>query len=114
NSQPVDPRKLAAGIDYAVRNGADVIDCAVVSYQDAPDVRAAVSRAVNSGVVVVAMVGDSHSEDRDGLGPTRVPPPYPASYPGVVGVGAIDKNGRRVDTSQIGSYVKLVAPGNDV
>lgn len=113
-SDPVDPRRLAAGIDYAVDQGADVIDCAVVSYLPDRRVEAAVRRAVSKGVVIVAMVGDSHSEDRDGIGPTRVPPPYPASYPGVIGVGAIDSSGRRVPSSQIGSYVDLVAPGADV
>ncbi len=113
-SDPVDSRKLADGIDYAVDNGADVIDCAMVSYVGSPRVAAAVRRAIARGVVVVAMVGDSHNDDRDGIGPTQVPPPYPASYPGVIGVGAIDADGRRVPTSQIGPYVDLVAPGSDV
>lgn len=113
-SDPVDPVKLAAGINYAVDQGANVIDCGVVSYSNAPVVAAAVRRAVNHGVVVVAMVGDSHSQDRDGIGPTRLPPPYLASYPGVIGVGAIDSDARRVPTSQIGPYVDLVAPGSDV
>lgn len=113
-SDALDPAKLAAGINFAVDHGANVIDCAVVSYQDAPAVAAAVRRAVGMGVVVVAMVGDSHSDDRDGIGPTRLPPPYPANYPGVIGVGAVDSDGRRVPTSQIGPYVDLVAPGADV
>jgi subtilisin family serine protease len=111
---PVDPQLLAKGIDYAVSHGANVIDCGVVSYLPDKRVAAAVRRAVSKGVIVVAMVGDSHSDDRDGIGPTRVPPPYPASYPGVVGVGAVDENGRRVSTSQIGTYVDLVAPGGNV
>ena len=113
-SDPVDPRKLADGINYAVDQGADVIDCAVVSYFPSKRVAAAVRRAVARGVVVVAMVGDAHNDDRDGIGPTQVPPPYPASYRGVIGVGAIDANGRRVSSSQIGPYVDLVAPGSDV
>ncbi len=110
----LDPARLAAGINFAVSHGADVIDCAVVSYQDTPAVAAAVRHALSKGVVVVAMVGDGHSDDRDGIGPTRLPPPYPANYPGVIGVGAIDSDGRRVATSQIGPYVDLVAPGADV
>lgn len=114
-SDPVDPRKLADGITYAVDHGADVIDCAVVTYQDSADVAAAVDRAVRKGVVVVAMVGDSHSDERDGAMPTiSTLTPYPAGYPGVIGVGAIDRQGRRVPTSQVGSYVDLVAPGADV
>jgi membrane-anchored mycosin MYCP len=114
-SDPVDPRRLADGINYAVDHGADVIDCAVVSYRPAGVVAAAVKHALDKGVVVVAMVGDSHSDDRDGIGPTTPAlTPYPAEYPGVIGVGAIDSDGRRVPTSQIGTYVDLVAPGSDV
>jgi type VII secretion-associated serine protease mycosin len=113
-SQPVDTRNLAAAITYAADHGADVIDCAVVSYRDDPGVAAAVRHALDRGVVVVAMAGDAHNEDRDGIGPTQVPPPEPASYPGVIGVGAIDNDGRRVSTSQIGDYVDLVAPGSQV
>jgi type VII secretion-associated serine protease mycosin len=114
-SDPVDPRRLADGINYAVDHGADVIDCAVVSYRPAAVVAAAVKHALDKGVVVVAMVGDAHSDDRDGIGPTTPAlTPYPADYPGVIGVGAIDSDGRRVPTSQIGTYVDLVAPGADV
>jgi membrane-anchored mycosin MYCP len=113
-SQPVDTGKLAAAITYAADHSADVIDCAVVSYRDDPRVAAAVRHALDKGVVVVAMVGDAHNADRDGIGPTRVPPPEPASYPGVIGVGAVDSDGSRVSTSQIGDYVDLVAPGSQV
>jgi membrane-anchored mycosin MYCP len=113
-SQPVDTRKLTAAITYATDHGADVIDCAVVSYHDDPALAAAVRHAIDRGVVVVAMVGDAHNDDRDGIGPTQVPPPEPASYPGVIGVGAIDNDGSRVPTSQIGVYVDLVAPGSQV
>ena len=114
-SKPVDPTKLAAGITYAVDHGANVVDCAVVSYQDNPAVRAAVKRAISKGVIVVAMVGDAHSMQRDGIGPTTPAlTPYPASYPDVIGVGAVDSEGRRAETSQIGFYTKLVAPGSDV
>jgi membrane-anchored mycosin MYCP len=113
-SQPVDTRTLAAAITYAADHGADVIDCAVVSYRDDPGVAAAVRHALDEGVVVVAMAGDAHNADRDGIGPTRVPPPEPASYPDVIGVGAIDSDGSRVSTSQIGGYIDLVAPGSQV
>jgi membrane-anchored mycosin MYCP len=114
-SKPLDPTKLAAGITYAADHGANVIDCAVVTYQDNPAVKAAVKQAISKGVVVVAMVGDSHQMQRDGIGPTTPSlTPYPASYKDVIGVGAVDSNGRRVDTSQIGFYTDLVAPGGDV
>lgn len=113
-SKPVNPAALAQGINYAVDHGANVIDCAVVSYQDDAAVKAAVKRAVSKGVVVVAMVGDSHNQKQDGILPNDDPTPYPAADPDVIGVGAVDQNGRRVDNSQIGNYVDIVAPGADV
>ncbi|NUK12071.1 S8 family serine peptidase [Streptomyces lunaelactis] len=39
---------------------------------------------------------------------------YPASYPQVVGVAAIDRNGRVGDYSQHGESVDIAAPGNDI
>lgn len=114
-SDPINTHKLAEGIAYAADHGADVIDVAVVSYRDDPEVRAAVAGAVRKGALVVAMVGDSHDEQRDGIGPTTsILTPYPAAYPDVIGVGAVDSEGRRVQTSQIGTYTDLVAPGADV
>jgi type VII secretion-associated serine protease mycosin len=113
-SKPVNPTALAKGISYAVDHGANVIDCAVVSYQPNDAVAAAVKRAVSKGVVVVAMVGDSHNQKQDGILPNDDPPPFPAMDDDVIGVGAVDQNGRRVDNSQIGPYVDVVAPGADV
>lgn len=113
-SKPIDPENIAKGINWAVDHGANVIDCAVVTYQPNPDIAAAVKRAVSKGVVVVAMVGDSHNQQQDGIRPDHDPPPYPASDNDVIGVGAVDQNGRRVDDSQIGGYVDLVAPGANV
>jgi subtilisin family serine protease len=56
--------------------------------------------------VVVAAVGNDFQRGN--------PQPYPASYDGVVGVGAIGPTGERVPLSQVGSYVDLVAPGDAV
>jgi len=104
---------LAQGIDYAVANGANVVAVSAVSYGDDPGLRDAVSRALTAGVVVVAAAGDGHDENRDGVGLTREFP-YPATYDGVIGVGAVGPDGLRSQTSQIGPYVDLVAPGLDV
>jgi len=104
---------LAQGIDYAVANGANVVAVSAVSYRDDPALRDAVIRAVTAGAVVVAAAGDGHNESRDGVRPTQELP-YPAAYDGVIGVGAVGADGTRGQTSQIGPYVDLVAPGLDV
>jgi membrane-anchored mycosin MYCP len=101
----VRPDVLARGIVWAVENGADVIDVAAPTYTDDPGVRAAVARARDKGVLIVAAVGEL-----DGAGGGERTP-YPAAYPGVLGVGAIDQGGNRWSQSAAGDYVDLVAPG---
>jgi len=102
-----DPGVFADAIRLAAER-ADVINISMVMYEDDPRVRAAVEAALAADVVVVAAVGNEHRED----GPD--PTPYPAAYPGVLGVGAIAEDGSLLPQSQIGPYVDVVAPGADV
>ena len=97
---------LAQAIRYAVTHGATVLNLSVVLYRDDPAVRAAVADALAAGVTVVAAAGNDHAHGD--------PTPYPAAYDGVIGVGAIGPAGTRVPSSQVGSYVDIVAPGADV
>lgn len=104
----VDPNVLARGIVYAVDQGAKVINLSMAGDQDQAPVRKAVAYAVRKDVVVIAAVGNNQ-RGADGELPS-----YPAAYSGVLGVGAIDLAGARVDSSQVGPYVDLVAPGEGV
>ncbi len=97
---------LADAIRRSVDEGAQVINLSLVSYTDNPRVRAAVAYAVSSDVVVVAAVGNRAAEGN--------PTPYPAAYDGVLGVGAIGLDSRRLAGSQVGPYVDLVAPGAQI
>lgn len=102
---PAQGAAIATAINDAVGLGAGVIAVPVEIPADRDDLRAAVAAAVSAGVVVVAAVGDL---DRGSV------PPYPASYPGVVGVGAVDEQAVRVPSSQVSTAVDLVAPGGGV
>jgi type VII secretion-associated serine protease mycosin len=105
---PVAPAVLARGVNWAVEHGADVIDVPVVAYVDSVALQQAVARALDRGVVVVAAAGD------EGGSTGKNPEPYPASYKGVVGVGALARNASVWEASQHGGYVDLVAPGVEV
>ncbi|MCA2214982.1 type VII secretion-associated serine protease mycosin [Jidongwangia harbinensis] len=85
---------------------AQVINLSLAMTADDAGVRRAVARAVAAGVVVVAAVGNRAGEGN--------PTPYPAAYPGVIGVGAVAADGTRSEFSQRGRYVDLVAPGAGV
>jgi type VII secretion-associated serine protease mycosin len=98
--------RLAHAIDWAVGEKAEVINISLTTTTDDPGLRQAVARAVAADAVVVAAAGN-HGSDGN-------PVEYPAAYPGVIGVGAIDAQGYRWDQSEHGEYVGLVAPGVDV
>ena len=101
------PESLAKAIRDAA-DQAQVINLSLTQETDDPQLRAAVGYAVSRDVVVVAAVGNAHQDTG------ADPPSYPAAYPGVLGVGAVDENGNRVAQSQVGSYVRIVAPGANV
>lgn len=107
-SELTSPAKFAEAIDWAsnpAAGNADVINMSLVMTEESELVRAAVARAIDRGVVVVAAVGNHGSATDKNL------TPYPAAFPGVIGVGAIDANGVRGAFSQHGRYVDVVAPG---
>ena len=64
-----------------------------------------VERAIAQGMLIVAAVGND--------GPAA-PPLYPASWPGVVGVGAVDGQLRLLPEGARGPQVMVVAPGADM
>ncbi|MDT0379184.1 type VII secretion-associated serine protease mycosin [Streptomyces sp. DSM 42041] len=101
---------LAEGIRWAADNGADVINLSLGDDSDSahpdPQQDAAVRHALRKGVVVVASAGND-GKDGDHVS-------YPAAYPGVIAVTAVDENGRRADFSTRRWYATVAAPGDDV
>jgi type VII secretion-associated serine protease mycosin len=98
---------IAAGIMYAVRHGAKVINMSpgprVSSARSCdPALQDAVAYAVEHDVVVVAASGDTSA----GAGPTE-----PASCAGVLAVGAVGPDGFLWPDSVRQPYVAVAAPG---
>ncbi|MDH2412189.1 S8 family serine peptidase [Streptomyces chitinivorans] len=75
------------------------------SYYDSAGAEA-VEYALSKGKLLFASVGN----DAEGKNKPR----YPASYPGVVGVGATDEKGEVTGFSQYGVNVDLSAPGSEM
>lgn len=101
--------QIASAVRWAVAQGAKVINISFAYDSEAglDDLKQAIAYAVDQGVVVVAAVGNKHEEGN--------PTPYPAAWPGVVGVAAIGFDGyQRLSASQVGTYVDIAAPGVDV
>lgn len=94
---------IAEGIEWAVDNGANVINISIGG-SDSRVVKEACQYAYDHGVVVVAASGN---EGYDG----RVS--YPAAYPTVIAVGAHDAGLKETSYSNNGSQLALLAPGGD-
>ncbi|MBS3792688.1 S8 family serine peptidase [Candidatus Bipolaricaulota bacterium] len=96
--------KLVDAINYAVHNGADIINLSIYSTLTPPDfVHHAIKQAVNKGVLVIGIPGNGGEEVR-----------YFGQWEEVLTVGAVDKDGTPWNYSNHGSSVDLVGPGVDV
>ncbi|NJP45899.1 type VII secretion-associated serine protease mycosin [Actinacidiphila epipremni] len=101
---------LPEGIRWAVDHGADVINLSLGddSATAAPVAAEAdaIQYALGKGVVVVASAGNSGDKtDRSS---------YPAAYPGVIAVAAVDSSGRHPAFSTHRWYASVSAPGEDI
>ncbi|GAA2413719.1 type VII secretion-associated serine protease mycosin [Streptomyces coeruleofuscus] len=101
---------LAEGIRWAADHGADVINLSLgddsASAHPEPGEDQAIQYALKKGVVVVASAGNG-GEKGDRIS-------YPAAYPGVVAVTAVDRSGTRAPFSTRRWYATVSAPGVDV
>ncbi|MET8215455.1 type VII secretion-associated serine protease mycosin [Streptomyces hirsutus] len=101
---------LAEGIRWAADHGADVInlslgdDSASAHPESGED--EAIQYALRKGVAVVASAGNG-GEKGDRVS-------YPAAYPGVIAVTAVDRYGTRAPFSTRRWYATVSAPGVDV
>jgi membrane-anchored mycosin MYCP len=100
-------RLLAQGIRDAVADGAQVINVSIQTAASSPALRAAVAFALRRNAVVVAAAGN----DNPGGG---VGPYYPASYPGVLSVGAVDETGTLTGYTDRKTRVSVTAPGANI
>jgi type VII secretion-associated serine protease mycosin len=106
-------QSLAEGIDYAVAHGAQVISMSIGYSAPSGTVREALKQAYDHGVVVVASAGNSGDQvgsDHDG----QAPESFPADYPGVISVGAVDPSGAVAPFSSANLSVQVAAPGVNV
>src|SRR5579871_4023365 len=95
---------MASAIRYAVSQHAGVINLSFGGAQDpGPEVSSAIANAISSNIVVVAAAGNAGSAVN-----------YPAAYPGVVAVGAVDQSGQIWSQSNTGAQVALAAPGVNI
>lgn len=93
-------------VDYAILQNVDVINMSLGSLESSQLEMEAVQRALDAGIVVVASAGNNGNQSTAGQYV------YPASYEGVISVGAISENNSIAYYSNYNDKVTLVAPGS--
>jgi subtilisin family serine protease len=99
----------AHGIRWAADQGAKIIVVAQSTPEDTWALRTAVTYATQRGALVVASAGNNY----DGNAPAGEPR-YPAGYPEVLGVTAIDTDGLPSSAVAQGPQVDIAAPGQAI
>jgi len=94
---------IGKGIKYAVDNGADIINLSLGGMYN-EYVEEMIQYAFDHDVLVVAAAGN------DGITEYT----YPAAYPTVLSVGAVDWTDNSADFSNYGSWVSVTAPGVEI
>ena len=89
-------------INYAVENGARVINMSWGTEANSAFLRNAVQHAREQGLVLVASAGNE---------PTQRPV-YPAAFEEVIAVSAMNQDGALWDRSNYGSFIAAAAPGS--
>ena len=93
---------LAYAIEWAVAQGADVINLSLGAEGDSRILHDTIQRVLDQGVIVVAAAGNSNTST----------PQYPATYPGVIAVTAVDGVNQKADFANYGAqWVDMAAPG---
>ena len=92
------------GIQYAVANGARIINASWGSNDKSRALQDAIDEARQAGVVFVAAAGNDNSDTLF----------YPAAYDHVIAVAATDSQDRRARFSNFGSFVDVAAPGENI
>ena len=92
---------IAEAIRFAADHGANVINMSLGGGGESSAMAEAIDYAHKKGVLVIAAAGNSGQNSAS----------YPARYPHVLGVAALDSSGQKADYSNFGAGVDVSAPG---
>ncbi len=95
---------IIRALDQAARQRVDAVNMSLGGPPNAL-LDVAIRAVVNQQILVVAAAGN---------GGRNAPPAYPAAYPGVVAVTAVDANRNVYAKANHGDYVEFAAPGVDI
>lgn len=94
---------LSQAVRYAADVGVDLICMSLGSPSPSDHVHQAVQYASRKGVIVVSAAGNDGGSVN-----------YPAAFPEVIAVGAVDRSGNVCEFSSRGKEIQVAAPGQDI
>jgi membrane-anchored mycosin MYCP len=106
--QDNDPQMLARGIRRAADLGAKIINVSLTA-PNFPALQSAVQHAQSKGALIVAAAGNTEKDKK-----ATEQQLYPASYDGVISVGAVGRDGKVEEFTDTKSRISVVAPGKAV
>jgi serine protease len=92
---------IAEAIRFAADQGAQVINLSLGGSGESQVLQDAITYAHGKGVVIIAAAGNESTDSAS----------YPARYPHVIGVAALDAAGKKSPYSNYGAGVDIAAPG---
>lgn len=95
---------IVLAIDWCVQNKMDIINMSFGMKSRSKALHNVVVKAYQAGIPIVASSGNDGKRGGD----------YPARYPEVIAVGAVDRNKRVAVFSNRGPYIDVYAPGEAV
>jgi serine protease len=95
---------IAEGVLYAVSKNVKVINMSLGGSMKSPILEAAIKKAVDAGITVVASAGNNYGESVS----------YPAAYEGVISVSATNWENKLAEFSSYGAFVDIAAPGEAI
>lgn len=99
-----DASRIAAGIIWAVDEGANVINVSIELRDPSPALEEAINYAWGQGVVVIAAAGNEGTQK----------PVYPAAYEHCLAVAATRQDNTLAPLSNYGDWVGAAAPGHNI
>ncbi len=90
-----------------------VVNCSWIMNGDEPAVARAITKATANNVLIVFAAGNAKPPNPDGRDITASPQ-YPAVYPEVIAVAAIDQNEHKARVSNYGKQIDVSAPGENI
>lgn len=102
---------IAAGINWAAQNGADIISLSVAMKENFKEIRDATEYCWKHNIALISAAGNVEKKE------SEIHAYYPASYPWSIGVGGVEKREGELyvwEHSARGYFIDVVAPAAEI